>query len=93
MSAVCTVLYVLHYMTNELSEEVGYLQVVLCCRHLLEVATVLLSQGSALLLTYLTSIAQVLLVSHQEYWKDPQSGIERVQYGYTTASEPGGEGA
>lgn len=53
-------------MSNELGEEVGYLQVILCCGHLLEVTTVLLGQGASLLLTYLPGVAQVPLVPHQE---------------------------
>ena len=62
------VLQVIHDVADELGEEVGYLQVVLCCRNLLEVASVLLSQGTALFLKHLTGVAQVLLVPHQADW-------------------------
>lgn len=78
-SAVCTVLKVLHYMTDELREDVGYLHVVLSCRNLLEVAGVLLSQGSTFLLIHLPGTAQVLLVPHQEDWSIHQSGTEEAQ--------------
>lgn len=56
-SAVTSMLKMFHHMPDEFGEEVGDIQVVLCCRHLLEVAFVLLGQGAALLLTHLTAVA------------------------------------
>lgn len=91
-SAVCTVLKVLHHMTDELCEEIRYLQVVLCCRHFLEGAVVFKSQQLSFLLTYLTSVAQVLLVAHQEYWKVHWSVIVTSNKVTRQPGKPGGRG-
>ena len=63
-----TVFVVHHYPANEASKKVDDVLVALSCRHLLEVAVVLLRQASAFLLVHLSGMAQVLLVSHQAHW-------------------------
>lgn len=63
-----TVFVVHHYPANKASKKVDDVLVALSCRHLLEVAVVLLCQASALLLVHLSGVAQVLLVSHKAHW-------------------------
>lgn len=66
-SFVGPLLQLLHHLADELGEEDGDVLVALGCRHLLEVAAVLLSQAAAFLFTDLPGVAQVLFVPHQAH--------------------------